>query len=48
MNQLIIYIVLLLCLVVAVGVLGVFFVHQGFFRAPGNESASTGPVKTTT
>jgi Flp pilus assembly protein CpaB len=49
MNQLIIYTIVLLCLVAAVGVLGVLFVHHGFFYAPVNESASTKPaIKTTT
>jgi hypothetical protein len=43
MNQLIIYTILLLCLVAAVGVLGVLFMHHGFFYAPVNESASIGP-----
>jgi hypothetical protein len=49
MNNLIIYTILLLCLVAAVGVFGVLFVHHGFFYAPMNESASIKPgIKTTT
>jgi len=49
MNMLIIYTILLLCLVAAVGVLGALFVHHGFFYAPVNESASIRPgIKTTT
>jgi hypothetical protein len=49
MNNLIIYTILLLCLVAAVGVLGVLFMHHGFFYTPVNESASIKPgTKTTT
>jgi hypothetical protein len=48
MNRFIIYAILLLCFVAVVGVLGVTFMHHGFFYAPVNKSASINPgIKTT-